>query len=130
MVVPTEDKINTFYSFLKSHLKQKIVVFVSTCKQVRFLYEAFRKFKLGSPLYELQGHQKQKKRMAIYFTFCEKRHGVLLCTNIAARGLDFPLVDWVLQLDIPDQIDTYVHRVGRTARYRSEGRSLVLLSEH
>lgn len=68
--------------------------------------------------------------MAIYFTFCEKRHGVLLCTNIAARGLDFPLVDWVLQLDIPDQIDTYVHRVGRTARYRSEGRSLVLLSEH
>lgn len=66
--------------------------------------------------------------MAIYFTFCEKRHGVLLCTNIAARGLDFPLVDWVFQIDIPDQTDTYVHRVGRTARYRSEGRSLVLVS--
>jgi ATP-dependent RNA helicase DDX10/DBP4 len=66
--------------------------------------------------------------MAMYFTFCEKRHGVLLCTNIAARGLDFPLVDWVFQLDIPDQTDTYIHRVGRTARYRSEGRSLVLVS--
>lgn len=119
MIVPHEEKVNTFYSFLKSHHKQKIVVFVSTCKQVRFLYEALRKFKLGFPLYELQGHQKQKKRMAIYFTFCEKRYGILLCTNIAARGLDFPMVDWVIQFDIPDQIDTYVHRVGRTARYKS-----------
>lgn len=119
MVVRPEDKINTFYSFLKSHQKQKIVVFLSTCKQVRFLYESFRKFKLGSPLYELQGHQKQTKRMAIYFTFCEKKHGVLLCTNIAARGLDFPKVDWVFQIDAPDQADIYVHRVGRTARYRS-----------
>lgn len=51
MVVNPQDKINTFYSFLKSHPKQKIIVFLSTCKQVRFLYEAFRKFKLGSPLY-------------------------------------------------------------------------------
>lgn len=68
--------------------------------------------------------------MAIYFTFCEKRHGVLLCTNIAARGLDFPLVDWVIQLDIPDNPNLYVHRVGRTARYKSEGRSLVMISEH
>ena len=39
--------------------------------------------------------------MAMYFTFCEKRHGILLCTNIAARGLDFPLVDWVFQFDVP-----------------------------
>ena len=38
MIVPHEEKVNTFYSFLKSHHKQKIVVFVSTCKQVRFLY--------------------------------------------------------------------------------------------
>ena len=68
--------------------------------------------------------------MAIYFTYCEKKHGVLLCTNIAARGLDFPKVDWVIQIDMPDQPDTYVHRVGRTARYRSQGRSLLFLSEN
>ena len=129
MVVRPQDKINTFYSFLKSHQKQKIFVFLSTCKQVRFIYEAFRKFKLGSPLYELQGHQKQTKRMAIYFTFCEKKYGVLLCTNIAARGLDFPKVDWVIQMDAPEQADIYVHRVGRTARYRSEGKGLLFVTE-
>jgi ATP-dependent RNA helicase DDX10/DBP4 len=92
------------------------------------VYEALRKFKMGLPLYELQGHQKQKKRMAIYFTFCEKRFGVLVATNIAARGLDFPLVDWVLQLDVPETLETYVHRVGRTARFRYEGKSLMLVT--
>lgn len=40
------------------------------------------------------------------------------------------MVDWVFQFDIPDQTDTYVHRVGRTARYKAEGKSLVLVSEH
>jgi ATP-dependent RNA helicase DDX10/DBP4 len=55
-------------------------------------------------MYELQGHQKQKKRMAIYFTFCEKKYGILVCTNIASRGLDFPMVDWVVQLDIPEDV--------------------------
>ena len=57
--------------------------------------------------------------MAIYFTFCEKKYGILVSTNIASRGLDFPMIDWVIQLDIPEDVETYVHRVGRTARYRS-----------
>ena len=68
--------------------------------------------------------------MAIYFTFCEKRYGVLLCTNIAARGLDFPHVDWVVQIDIPDQPDTYVHRVGRTARAGRGGTSVTLVTQY
>jgi ATP-dependent RNA helicase DDX10/DBP4 len=130
MVVKPEDKLNVLYSFLKTHHKQKVIIFASTCKQVRFVYESFRKFRLSSPLYELQGHQKQKKRMAIYFTFCEKQYGILVCTNIASRGLDFPMVDWVIQLDIPEDAETYVHRVGRTARFKYEGKSLAFASEH
>lgn len=65
--------------------------------------------------------------MAIFYTFCEKQYGVLFCTNIASRGLDFPRVDWVVQMDIPEDVETYVHRVGRTARFRSEGRALTLV---
>jgi ATP-dependent RNA helicase DDX10/DBP4 len=106
------------------------LIFASTCKQVRFIYEAFRKFRLATPLYELQGHQNQKKRMAIYFTFCEKKYGILVCTNIASRGLDFPMVDWVVQLDIPEDVETYVHRVGRTARFKYEGKSLAFVADH
>jgi ATP-dependent RNA helicase DDX10/DBP4 len=123
------EKINTIFSFLKTHKKQKVIIFLSTCKQVRYMYEALKKFKLGTPLFELQGHQKQKKRMAIYFTFTEKKFGILLCTNIAARGLDFPAVDFVIQADTAENVETYIHRVGRTARFRSEGKGLALVSK-
>ena len=55
------------------------------------------------------------------------KHAVLFATDIAARGLDFPGVDWVLQVDAPEDVDTYVHRVGRTARYGRGGRALLML---
>ena len=52
---------------------------------------------------------------------------MLLSTDLAARGLDFPAVDWVLQLDAPEDVETYIHRVGRTARYESKGKGLLFL---
>ena len=44
---------------------------------------------------------------------------VLFATDIAARGLDFARLDWVLQMDCPEDVPAYIHRVGRTARYVS-----------
>ena len=46
-----------------------------------------------------------------------KTGSVLFATDIAARGLDFPTVDWVVQADCPEDVPSYIHRVGRTARY-------------
>lgn len=46
-----------------------------------------------------------------------KTGSVLFATDIAARGLDFPTVDWVVQADCPEDVASYIHRVGRTARY-------------
>lgn len=51
-----------------------------------------------------------------------------MTTNIAARGLDFPFVDWILQVDIPENAVTYIHRIGRTARYKSGGKSLTFVT--
>lgn len=95
MVTPLKDKFDVLFSFLKSHTKSKILVFLSTCKQVRFVYECINKLKPGLPLFELQGRQKQTKRMNTFLTFNEKKFGVLFTTNIAARGLDIPSVDWI-----------------------------------
>lgn len=53
MMVDVKDKVNVLFSFIKSHLKQKILVFLSTCKQVRFIYEVFKRLKIGTPLFEL-----------------------------------------------------------------------------
>ena len=65
--------------------------------------------------------------MAIFFTFAEKKFGCLFTTNIAARGLDFPSIDWIVQVDCPEDVKTYVHRVGRTARFKFNGKSLLLV---
>lgn len=55
------------------------------------------------------------------------KHAYLFATDIAARGLDFPAVDWVVQVDAPENAETYIHRVGRTARYDASGYALLFL---
>lgn len=65
--------------------------------------------------------------MAIFEQFCRKKAVCMIATDVAARGLDFPAVDWVVQLDCPEDADTYIHRVGRTARYEAEGNALLFL---
>ena len=67
-------------------------------------------------IYFFQGKQKQTKRTSTFFQFCNADSGILLCTDVAARGLDIPDVDWIVQFDPPDDPREYIHRVGRTAR--------------
>lgn len=127
-VVPLDRKLDALWGFIKSHLKMKGVVFVTTGKQVRFVFETFRRMHPGLPVMHLHGKQKQATRMAIFQKFSSSNNALMICTDIAARGLDFPAVDWVVQLDCPDDVDSYIHRVGRTARYQSEGKGLCLLT--
>lgn len=56
----------------------------------------------GTPSSGLQGKQKQTKRTTTFFQFCNADSGILLCTDVAARGLDIPEVDWIVQYDPPD----------------------------
>ena len=55
---------------------------------------------------------------------------MLLCTDVAARGLDIPDVAWIVQFDPPQDPDVFVHRVGRTARMGRTGHALTLLLPH
>jgi ATP-dependent RNA helicase DDX18/HAS1 len=75
----------------------------------------------------IQGKQKQQKRTNTFFEFCNAPTGILLCTDVAARGLDIPKVDWIIQFDPPDDPRDYIHRVGRTARAGKAGKSLLFL---
>ncbi|KAG3036303.1 ATP-dependent RNA helicase [Phytophthora cactorum] len=127
VVTPLERKLDVLLSFIKSHLKQKTIVFLSTCRQVRFVHSVFCKLQPGIPLCALHGKYKQGKRVEVYYEFLNKPAAVLFATDIAARGLDFPQVDWVLQLDCPEDAANYIHRVGRTARYNKQGKALMCL---
>jgi ATP-dependent RNA helicase DDX10/DBP4 len=83
------------------------------------VHEAFRKLRPGVPLGMLHGNLKQMKRLSVFYKFIESKAMVLFATDIASRGLDFPDVDWVVQVDAAEDADTYIHRVGRTARFQS-----------
>ena len=75
----------------------------------------------------LHGKMKQSQREAALSRFAEANDGaLLLCTDVAARGLDIPGVDWVVQFDAPQDPAAFVHRVGRTARMGREGAALLL----
>ena len=115
------------FSFIKSHLRCKILVFAASRKEVRFLYEAFRRMKPGVSLLHLHGKQKQTMRTYTYYDFIQKDHAVLFCTDVGARGIDFPAVDWVVQFDCPEDAATYIHRVGRAGRFRAKGNGLLFL---
>ncbi|KAG8223009.1 hypothetical protein J437_LFUL000717 [Ladona fulva] len=127
IVVELEEKFSMLWSFIRNHTKHKILVFLSSCKQVKYIYEAFCRLRPGVSLLALYGTLHQMRRMAIYESFCRKSHAVLFATDIAARGLDFPAVHWVVQLDCPEDSATYIHRAGRTARYQKGGESLLVL---
>ena len=123
-----DKKMETLWAFIKSHLTCKTLVFLSSCKQVRFVHEIFRRMRPGVPVAMLHGRMKQQARMKTFESFARANHVCLFATDVAARGLDFPAVDWVVQADCPEDVPCYIHRVGRTARYTAEGKGLLLLT--
>ncbi|XP_043549943.1 ATP-dependent RNA helicase DDX18 isoform X1 [Chiloscyllium plagiosum] len=126
VVCPSEKRFLLLFTFLKKNRKKKIMVFFSTCLSVKYHYELFNYIDL--PVLAIHGKQKQTKRTSTFFQFCNATSGILLCTDVAARGLDIPEVDWIVQYDPPDDPKEYIHRVGRTARgINAQGNALLIL---
>jgi ATP-dependent RNA helicase DDX10/DBP4 len=128
IICPVEEKLDTLWSFIQASKKSKILCFFSSAKVVRFVYESFRHMQPGIPLLHIHGRQKQGARLDTTAKFSAAKNSCLFATDVAARGLDFPAVDFVIQVDCPDDVDTYIHRVGRTARYNREGRGVLFLA--
>ncbi|XP_004523188.1 probable ATP-dependent RNA helicase pitchoune [Ceratitis capitata] len=126
IVCPSEKRLLVLFTFLKKNRKKKVMVFFSSCMSVKYHHELFNYIDL--PVTSIHGKQKQTKRTTTFFQFCNASEGILLCTDVAARGLDIPQVDWIVQYDPPDDPKEYIHRVGRTARGTgSSGHALLLL---
>ena len=127
VVCPSDKRFLLLYTFLKRYRKKKIIVFFSTCNAVKFYSELLNY--VDVPVLDLYGKQKQSKRTSTFFEFMNCDSGTLLCTDVAARGLDIPDVDWIVQFDPADDPKEYIHRVGRTARgvNGAKGRALLFL---
>nr|XP_033802403.1 ATP-dependent RNA helicase DDX18 [Geotrypetes seraphini] len=126
VVCPSEKRFLLLFTFLKKNRKKKMMVFFSSCMSVKYHYELLNYIDL--PVMAIHGKQKQTKRTTTFFQFCNADSGILLCTDVAARGLDIPEIDWIVQYDPPDDPKEYIHRVGRTARgINGRGHALLIL---
>ncbi|TRY76161.1 hypothetical protein TCAL_03516 [Tigriopus californicus] len=126
VICPSEKRLLLLFTFLKKNRKKKVMVFFSSCMSVKYHNELFNYIDL--PVMCIHGKQKQTKRTTTFFQFCNADTGILLCTDVAARGLDIPDVDWIVQFDPPDDPKEYIHRVGRTARGEGgKGHALLIL---
>lgn len=128
IICDQHEKMTLLWSFIITHTKQKILVFLSTCKQVKYIHEVFCHLRPRNTLLALHGRMQQHKRLESFKAFWRKEHAVLLATDIASRGLDFPQVHWVVHIDCPEDVETYIHRAGRTARYHKGGECLLVLN--
>ena len=95
-VVPCAKRFILLYSFLKRNLSKKVMVFFSSCNSVKFHSDLLRYIQV--PCFDIHGQQKQQKRTSTFFDFCKADKGILLCTDVAARGLDIPSVVWLFPL--------------------------------
>ena len=120
-------KIDILFSFVISHSQRKLLVFFSTKKQVKFYYYILKKLCNNLNLFFIFGEMKQSRRVTNFVGFSRSKTGILLTTDLMARGIDFKLIDWVLQFDCPENIEVYLHRIGRTGRSSDLGNSLLLL---
>ncbi|CDJ53029.1 DEAD/DEAH box helicase, putative [Eimeria brunetti] len=92
MVVHLKHKTSALFSILRAQCKKKILVFVSSCKQARFIHDAFKLLKPGVSLLYLHGRQKQQRRLEVVHDFVSRDSPCcLISTDLAARGIDFVL---------------------------------------
>jgi len=133
-LVSEDEKMMHLISFLNAHSSCKLIVYFLTCACVDLFAALLPKMsaleKGKTTVFALHGRMKQSVREKTLTDYTAAATGCLFCTDLAARGLDIPDVDWVVQYDPPQDPSAFVHRVGRTARMGREGSALVYLTQN
>jgi len=104
------------------------ILFVRTCESARRIALLLRN--LGFGAVPIHGQMSQPKRLGALTMFKAGERPILVATDVAARGLDIPAVDVVLNVDIPPNPKDFVHRVGRTARAGRSGRAVAFVTQY
>ena len=128
MFIPAKYKDCYLTYLINEHAGQSILVFGATCNNVQRLALMLRN--LGFPAICLHGQMSQPKRRGALTKFKAGGRDVLICTDVASRGLDIPSVDVVINFDLPGHGKDYIHRVGRTARAGRSGKALAMVTQY
>merc|ERR1719231_1172654 len=127
MYVENGDKPRQLMEFLKSITEGLILVFVETKRGADYLEDIL--CREGFPAASIHGDKTQREREHALHSFKNGHTPVLVATDVAARGLDIPNVTQVINFDLPNNIDDYVHRIGRTGRVGNIGNALSFIND-
>ncbi|KAI1655565.1 DEAD-domain-containing protein [Daldinia decipiens] len=108
----------------------KVIIFVPTARLVDFYVEVLQKSPGLPPVISLHSRMSQSKRTNITEEFRREKGRILVATDVIARGMDFPSVTNVFQAGIPSDKESYIHRLGRTARAGAEGKGTFIITSH
>lgn len=128
LFIPAKYKDCYLTYLVNEHAGQSMLVFGATCNNVQRLTLMLRN--LGFPAVCLHGQMSQPKRLGALNKFKSGDREILLCTDVAARGLDIPSVDVVINFDLPGHGKDYIHRVGRTARAGRSGKAIAVVTQY
>ncbi|CAL0327923.1 unnamed protein product [Lupinus luteus] len=122
-------KPSQLVDILIKNRSKKVIIYFMTCACVDYWGVVLPRLSVlqGFSLISLHGKMKQSVREKALASFTSLSNGILLCTDVAARGLDIPGVDCIVQYDPPQDPNVFVHRVGRTARLGKQGHAVVFL---
>jgi ATP-dependent RNA helicase RhlE len=112
-VVKPEDKRAALVALLGQELGSTLV-FARRKIDAEWLYSVLER--KGHPVARIHADQSQNKRVSALESFREGQHRILVATDIAGRGIDVPGIEHVINFDIPENVEDYIHRAGRTAR--------------
>ena len=128
LFIPAKYKDVYLTYLINEHAGQSTLVFGATCNNVQRLALMLRN--LGFPAVCLHGQMSQPKRLGALNKFKSGGRDILICTDVAARGLDIPSVDIVINYDLPGHGKDYIHRVGRTARAGRSGKAIAMVTQY
>ncbi|MBI4280410.1 MAG: DEAD/DEAH box helicase [Armatimonadetes bacterium] len=126
--VADQDKVRGLVALLRSRPFPSVLIFRRTQRSAERLAEVLER--RGIKAATLHGGLAQGRREQVLRQFVKGEISVLVATNLAARGLDLPEVSHVINFDMPEDMETYVHRVGRTARAGRTGQAITFVSQH
>jgi len=128
LLIPQMHKDTYFISLADHFAGRSMIVFTRTVRDAQRLAILLRT--LGFGALALHGQLSQSARLGALKRFKEGSRDILVATDVAARGLDIPNVDVVVNYDVPSDSKTYIHRVGRTARAGRSGRALTMVNQY
>ncbi len=124
--IEMDDKRFFLERMVKEHPDSKILVFVRTKVRAERVAKAMERVEIQSVT--IHGDKEQKDRFDVMNRFKSGEVKILIATDVSARGIDIPNVEYVVNYDLPEQAENYVHRVGRTGRGREKGFAVAFCS--